>query len=233
MKLHFLQHVPFEDLAHIQIWADSKNITVSKTALYEKNPLFPSMDSFDMLVIMGGPMGVYDEDKYEWMADEKRFIDQAISNCKTVLGICLGAQMIASVAGARVFPNEHKEIGFFDVTRVGPDDNLSLLRSVPHKFGTFQWHGDTFDLPIGSIHLAKSDVCSNQAFQIGDRVLGLQFHLESTAQSIQKLIDNCGDELVKAPYIQTAEQIKSNFDCVVSINRLMESVMENLALSVV
>lgn len=228
MKLHFLQHVPFEDLACIRKWADSKNVCVSRTRLYAGDD-FPSADSFDTLVVMGGPMGVYDEDKYDWITDEKRFIDRSISDNKPTLGICLGAQMIAAVAGAKVYPNRYKEIGFFEVERTASDDDNNLLRTLPKNFRPFQWHGDTFDLPESAVHLASGRQCTNQAFQIGDRVLGLQFHLESTPESVEKLLDNCGGELIDAAYIQTADQIRNQLETLIYINPLMEQVMQNLS----
>ena len=231
MKLHFLQHVSFEDIAHIRTWADSNNITVSKTALYENQP-FPALDDFDILVIMGGPMGVYDEAKYEWLKPEKKFIERVISSNKPALGICLGAQLIAEVAGAKVYPNEHKEIGFFEVAITYLDKNGSLFESLPDTFRPFHWHGDTFDIPAGAIRLAASKACRNQAFQLGDRVVGLQFHLESTVKSIRSLIENCSDEITDAPYIQTAQQMIEQVGAIASINPIMDTVMYNMAESI-
>jgi GMP synthase (glutamine-hydrolysing) len=230
MKLHFLQHVPFEDIAHMKNWADRRSITVSKTALYSGDQ-FLFINDFDVLVVMGGPMNIYDHQQFPWLTPEKIFIEKAISASKPVLGVCLGAQLIADVAGAKIYPNEHKEIGFFDLKRTTQDDNSDLFNSIPESFCAFHWHGGTFDLPAGAIHLAQSEVCKNQAFQLGDRVLGLQFHLESTQASIDKLIRNCSDELTDAPYIQSAEKMRSLADNTMSINPLMDTIMDNLTKS--
>jgi GMP synthase (glutamine-hydrolysing) len=227
MKLHFLQHVPFEDIAHIQNWADRRSITVSKTALYSGDQ-FPFIDDFDVLVVMGGPMNIYQHRQFPWLTPEKLFIEKAISASKPVLGICLGAQLIADVAGAKVYPNKHKEIGFFDIERTTQDGNSDLFKSISENFCAFHWHGETFDLPAGTTALAQSEICKNQAFQLGDRVLGLQFHLESTPASIGKLMRNCGDELIDAPYIQSAEKMQTMVDKTLSINPLMDTIMENL-----
>ena len=229
MKLHFLQHVPFEDLGYISTWADQHNVAVTNTPLYAGGQL-PSMDQFDTLVVMGGPMGVYDEKKNDWLKPEKRFIEKAISSNKPVLGICLGAQLIAEIAGAKVYAGKHKEIGFFDVKRTTSDENSDLFKGIASTFNAFHWHGDTFDLPDDAIHLAKSEVCQNQAFQIGDKVLALQFHLESTEQSIDTLITNCADELINAPYTQTPKQMRQQSSTIVNLNQLMGRIMDNLTL---
>jgi GMP synthase-like glutamine amidotransferase len=230
MRLHFLQHVGFEGLAHIKNWADRRSITVSKTALYSGDQ-FPFMDDFDILVVMGGPMNIYQHTQFPWLTPEKIFIEKAISASKPVLGICLGAQLIADVAGVKIYQNEYKEIGFFDIKRTTQDDNLDLFNSIPENFCAFHWHGETFDIPKDAIHLAQSNACKNQAFQLGDRVLGLQFHLESTPQSIDKLIQNCSDEITDAPYIQSTEKMRSLADKTTSINPLMDTIMDNLARS--
>jgi GMP synthase (glutamine-hydrolysing) len=227
MRLHFLQHVPFEDIAHIKNWADRRSITVSKTALYSGDR-FPFMDDFDILVVMGGPMNIYEHQQHPWLTPEKIFIEKAISASKPVLGICLGAQLIADVAGAKVYPNKHKEIGFFDIERTTQDGNPDLFESIPETFCAFHWHGETFDLPAGATHLAQSEICKNQAFQIGDRVLGLQFHLESTPASIDKLIRNCSDELADAPYIQSSGKMRSLTAKTIAINPQMDIIMDNL-----
>ena len=130
MKLHFLQHVCFEDIAHIKNWADRRSISVSKTAVYSGDQ-FPFIDEFDILVVMGGPMGVCDHQQYPWLTPEKIFIEKAISASKPVLGICLGAQLIADVAGAKVYPNDHKEIGWFDVERTAAMEDANINTNYP------------------------------------------------------------------------------------------------------
>jgi GMP synthase (glutamine-hydrolysing) len=227
MNMHFLQHVSFEDIGHIKNWADRRSITVSKTELYSDDQ-FPFIDDFDILVVMGGPMGVYDHQRYPWLTSEKIFIEKVISANKPVLGICLGAQLIAEIAGGKVYPNKYKEIGWFDLHRTELSHNSNLFKSIPDSFSAFHWHGDTFDLPAGAIHLAKNSVCQNQAFQLSDKVLGLQFHLESTPASIEALIENSSNELVQGKYIQTVEQMQHLVNNSVSSNILMDTLMDNL-----
>jgi len=115
VKLHYLQHVPFENLANIEVWAKEKGHSISKTQLFNGES-FPQMNDFDWLVIMGGPMNIYQEKEYPWLAKEKRFIAEAIDNNKIVLGICLGAQLIADVLGGIIYKSKHQEIGWFPVS---------------------------------------------------------------------------------------------------------------------
>ncbi len=206
MRLHYFQHVPFEDPGYIQEWAQKKNIRISATHGY-RDWQVPAAADIDFLVIMGGPMGVVDEGKYPWLAAEKKYIEGAIKLGKPVLGVCLGAQMIASVLGARVYANKYKEIGWFKVKPRG--DTASSLWSIQGKkdFFAFHWHGDTFDLPSGAVHVASSEACPHQAFVYDDRVLGLQFHLESTLEGIKRLIQNCREDMKKGDFVQTEAQI--------------------------
>jgi GMP synthase (glutamine-hydrolysing) len=206
MRLHYLQHVSFEDPAWLLSWAESRCFKITSSRLYESEPL-PEIDAFDLLIVMGGPMSVGDVEAYPWLAGEKRFIRRAIDADRHVLGICLGAQLIADVLGADVYPNPQKEIGWWSVDWTEAARKHAIGKHLPETSTVFQWHGDTFDLPNGSVHLAKSDVCPNQAFLFQDRVMGLQFHMESTLKSIGKLIDNCRDELVNAPFIQSESEM--------------------------
>jgi GMP synthase (glutamine-hydrolysing) len=144
----------------------------------------PQIDAFTHLVILGGPMAVYEMHEFPYLVGEAELIHAAISANKHIMGVCLGAQMLAHVLGARVYPAPCKEIGWYEVTlsEEGMSDPLlsSLALSDRPVAQVFQWHGDTFDLPEGSLRLSSSDLCANQAFRYGDRVYGLQFHIEVT-----------------------------------------------------
>ncbi|MBN2162654.1 MAG: type 1 glutamine amidotransferase [Pontiellaceae bacterium] len=224
MKLHYLQHVPFEGLGYIETWARHNDMEISVSRLHANDPL-PAPDLFDWLVIMGGPMGIYDHDEYPWLPEEKVFIRQAIDAGKTVLGICLGAQLIADVLGAKVYPGPQKEIGWFPIRRA--DDAPDL---IPETLTVFHWHGDTFDIPDGAVKLASSEPGINQGFVYNERVVALQFHLESTQASIEALLEHCADELVDAPTIQTAEQIRNGFTQIEYINDILTGLLNQLFL---
>lgn len=144
----------------------------------------PPLDFFTHLLIMGGPMAVYEMHRYAYLINESLLIGAAIKANKHVMGVCLGAQLLAHVLGARVYPGAKKEIGWYEVslTPEGMNDPLMSGLALPGRSvaQVFQLHGDTFDLPGGAVRLASSDLYPNQAFRYGDRVYGLQFHIEVT-----------------------------------------------------
>ncbi len=230
MRIHYLQHVPFEGLGHIETWARQQGHGLTATALFGGEPL-PPLDAFDLLVVMGGPMGVYDTAEYAWLTPEKRFIEQVLAAEKKLLGICLGAQLLADVLGARVFKNRHKEIGWFPVTRAVGAQSQPWDSFFSERFFAFHWHGDTFDLPAGAVHLAQSEACRHQAFFYPPGALGLQFHLESTEQSIAQLLFHCGHELAPEPYILSEADIRGQNERIAPSNERMESILNFLVAS--
>jgi GMP synthase-like glutamine amidotransferase len=175
---------------------------------------------------MGGPMSVNDEAAFPWLVAEKRFVRDVIEAGIPVLGICLGAQVIANALGARVLPNPEKEIGWFPIQATAADGPAFTF---PESTTVFHWHGETFELPPGAVRLAKSEACANQAFQIGDKVIGLQFHLETTPDSAQEIIANSRHELTPSLYVQTEQEILSAApERYRSINRLMGEIFSYL-----
>ncbi len=207
MKIHYLLHVPFEGPQAISTWAKQKGHSEFYSKLYENYSL-PSTKDFDLLVIMGGPMGVHDQDKHPWLKKEKAFIQEAINAGKPCLGICLGAQLLANALGAKVHKNLYKEIGFFPVSLTPLGWNSPIFGRMPATFEALHWHGDTFDMPKGALHIASSSGCANQAFIFDNRIVGFQFHIESTRPGLENLIKNCGDELLtEGEYIQRPEAL--------------------------
>ena len=202
MNITVLQHVPFEGPASIVDWANSRGHRLNYCNLYNGDVL-PHVDDVSVLLILGGPMGVQDEMEFPWLFAEKAFIRSAIDSGKKILGICLGAQLIADVLGAPVTQHTHREIGWFPLQREGSHDLGKHFNGVM----AFHWHGDTFALPDGAEPLARSEGCANQAFIYHDRVLGLQFHLEFTPEVAKRLIEHCADEIDGGPFTQTAEQM--------------------------
>jgi GMP synthase-like glutamine amidotransferase len=228
MKIHWLQHAAFEGLGRIAGWAAQNGCPVTGSRMFAGDAL-PPTGSFDMLVIMGGPMSVNDELVHPWMAGEKRFIDQVIQAGKMVLGICLGAQLIAGVVGARIRPADHKEIGWYTVEKTRAAHDAAAGRALADRAEAFHWHGETFEMPHGAVHLARSQACENQAFAMGPRIVGLQYHLETTPTSASALIAHCRHELVKAPYVQTAGEIRSQPDRFEVLNLEMDRLLDYFA----
>jgi GMP synthase-like glutamine amidotransferase len=232
MRVHSLQHVEFEDLANIEPWLREKGHSVTKTHLWNHESL-PPLDPLDWLILMGGPMNIDEDEKYEWLVQEKEFIRAAIARGKLVLGVCLGAQLIADALGGRVYKNGHKEIGWHVVNRTAAAKKSKVLRVLPGQFIAFHWHGDTFDLPPACQLIASSDGCLNQAFEFDHgRVIGLQFHLESTADSIRGLIRNCAGDLTEGRYVQPADEILANLENVRATEPIMKSILNQMHQSI-
>lgn len=225
-KLHYLSHVPFEGPAHIINWARCRQYEISNSAVY-KDDGYPLVDGIDLLVIMGGPMSVNDTKLFSWLAPEKDFVYNCIHADVPVLGICLGAQMIADVLGAPVYPGQVKEIGWFDVIRRDEAGESLFGHSLPERFTAFHWHGETFDIPAGAVPLAKTESCYNQAFSYNnDRVLALQFHCESTEESIKDLVENCADEMDNSSHVMDEKAIKKGMENIPSMHRVADGLLD-------
>ena len=228
LRIRCLQHVPFEGPAYIEDWATEKNHAFAITRLYEKVTL-PALNELDFLVIMGGPMGVNDDILYPWLKSEKAFIRTCIELGKPVIGICLGAQLMASAMGAPVVSNRWPEIGWFNLSKTDTAWAHPLLEGFNTDTPVFHWHGDTFGIPPGAKHLLKSEACVNQAFIIGINALALQFHLEMTPKALQGMLENCGDELLMdEPFIQSASDILANVTLLENNNKQLAVLLNKL-----
>lgn len=223
LKIHYLQHVDFEGPGCISNWAVSKGHTLSATKLYN-NEVLPNVDDIDWLIIMGGPMSANDDATISWITPEKEFISQAIKAGKTVIGICLGAQLIASVLGANIYANEHKEIGWFPI--YNPDNSSNLLFEVNDLIQVFHWHGETFNLPEGATLLASSEGCKNQAFLYEGNVLGLQFHLEVTQNSLGQMLTFGKEDIDGTKYTQPVQIIEAQEQLIAQNNRHMYRILQ-------
>lgn len=228
MRLHYLQHVSFENPGSILLWAKENGHRITSTQFYQNEPL-PQQQDFDWLVIMGGPMNIYEEKNYPWLAAEKVFIREAIETGKVVIGLCLGGQLIADVIGGKVTQNSVKEIGWFPV-RLSEQARLSPLFSFfPDQPVVFQWHGDTFSiLPEAAQCIAESDACKHQAFIYKNRVFGFQYHLENTPLIIESLVENCRDEMVPGDYVQAPEELLAHPEYIEQSNKWMERFLTQL-----
>jgi GMP synthase-like glutamine amidotransferase len=228
MRAHVLMHVDFEGPGSMATWFASHGYLLTFTRFYEDIPSLPELSEIDVLVVMGGPMSVNDEAEFPWLAVEKRFVRAAIHAGKPVLGVCLGAQLIASALDARVYSNTQREIGWFPVRATETAEEEALF-AFPEQIEVFHWHGETFELPPDAILLASSSACRNQAFQYGSKVIGLQFHLETTQESARAIVDHCREQLVPAEYVQDEARIlapsRARYE---AINLLMGDVLDFL-----
>ncbi len=209
MRLHVLQHIPFEWLGTIEDWASTHRMHITSTRFYEEGWKLPDLHEIDIVVSMGGPMGVYEEDIFPWISKEKAFLRTAIDAGKHVLGICMGAQMIASALGAEVKPHPVKEIGFFPVTLTAEGKTHPLLTGFPETLDVLHWHGDRFAIPLGAAHIAESAACPTQGFIYKNKVLAFQCHPEMTAQGLEALIEHDRTSLdIPEAYIQDAATLR-------------------------
>lgn len=229
MKIHYLQHVPFEGLGFIGTWLNENNHEMSSTRFYETDYHFPESGEIDALIIMGGPMGVYDEHLYSWLYEEKQFIKDCIQADKKILGICLGSQLLSVCLGADVHPAENKEIGWF---KVSPTEECKKIGWLYDLFKdepvVFHWHGDQFEIPLdGSFSFLESNANRNQAFYHNENMIGLQFHVEVTPETTAFMLKNGKNELMKSSYTQTETEIQKGLVHVRNCNRIMEAILEN------
>lgn len=188
-KLLVCQHVPFEILGTLDPLFRNQGFRIRYVNFGRHPHAQPELRRYRGMVVLGGPMNVDEVDRHPHLETEVRLIREAVARQMPVLGICLGAQLIAKALGAKVYPNGVKEIGWYDVS-VTPEGAADPLFS--HFRPTeriFQWHGDTFDLPEGAVRLAESAACRNQAFRYGTNVYGLQFHLEVDQPMIHRWLE--------------------------------------------
>lgn len=225
LNIHCLQHVFFEGLGCIENWIQEHGHSLSYTTLYD-NPTFPDLDAIDALIILGGPMSVHEESEFPWLKAEKEFIKSAIEQHKKIIGICLGAQLISNVLAGNVTSNPQNEIGWFPVSIL--DSNVEILTDFPKSFSVFHWHGETFSIPDNAIRLMESQACSNQAFLYGNHVVGLQFHLEVTLETMRKMAFHEQSELVKDTFVQTYDEIINNTTYLEENNQRMFRLLDYL-----
>ena len=216
IRIHALFHTNYEDLSFIKQWATNYNHMLTITRSYN-NDLLPEHDSFDWLIVMGGPMSVHDEEEYPWLIAEKHLIRQAIDTGKTVIGICLGAQLIAHCLGANVQPANVKEIGWLPIRLTTEGQSHPLLQDLPKQdFTVFHFHGDGFDCPQGATATATSEAWANQGFiyqtsqhkALGTWVMGWQCHFEVTKESLAKMVIN-GNDAIQSGLINYPETVQS------------------------
>jgi GMP synthase-like glutamine amidotransferase len=228
VRIVCLQHVPFEGPAEIATWAASRGHVLEVVRLYEEDAPHPA--DADFLIIMGGPMSIHEEAEHPYLAAEKSYVRAMMDGGALVLGVCLGAQLLAHALGARVFRGEHAEIGWYPVTKTTEADGCPVMRVLPDVMNVLHWHGDTFDTPAGAIRTYASKATSNQAFSYdGGRVIGLQFHLEQSPGTLASLAEAAVGDLVDGEWIQPAEEMLSSRERFTVSNELLHTLLDAMA----
>ena len=217
-----LQHIECEDLGTIANAMSQRGIGYKYVRLFDGEPVPYDPGNYSGMIILGGPMNVYEEDKFPYLKDEDILIKKAVKNDMPVLGICLGGQLIAKATGAKVSKGTKKEIGWYDLKLTKDSRQDKVFNSLPGTIKVFQWHGDTFDIPDGAVHLAGSELFSNQAYRVGSTIYGLQFHLEVTQEMINRWISEYEEELSTLDYINAGRIISDTPAYIDNLNRCAE-----------
>lgn len=228
MRIQSIEHVPFEDPAGIAVWAARRGHELVRTRIWAGDPL-PDPCDYDLLAVMGGPMSVHDELEFPWLAQEKDCLKQAVARGRSVLGVCLGAQMLSQVLGGQVGSNGQREIGWHPVRLTPWGAANPSFAGIPKEFTAFHWHGETFSVPRGASLLAESDACAQQAFAVGAKLVGLQFHFETTAQSMEQLIEHGAADLVAGPFVQTPEEMRAGLTHLEGLEAMLTRLLDNMA----
>ncbi|HVI45687.1 MAG TPA: gamma-glutamyl-gamma-aminobutyrate hydrolase family protein [Chitinophaga sp.] len=229
MHIHYFQHIPFEGLGVIKDWINRKGHHLTATRWFDGSPDTSGFAGADWLIVVGGTMGVYEQDQYPWMKTEISLIREAISQQKKILAICLGSQLLAHTLGADVYPHTQLEIGWYPIDITFQDRAAPLEKVLPHRLNTFHFHGDTFDVPPGATRFAASAATSNQAFIYGDRVIGLQFHTELTPASLDEMLIP-GETAIRSggPFIQSMEKIHQHLGLIPENNQMLFRLLDYL-----
>jgi GMP synthase (glutamine-hydrolysing) len=187
-KVYVLQHHPVESLGRISDALEGAALAWQYIRVADGQPVPKDMKAAGGLIVMGGPMGVYQTDRYPWLRDEMALIEDATKHKLPVLGVCLGAQIVAAALGAKVERNPAgKEIGWHPIRLEDAAKQDRLMRDLPETLTPFHWHGDIFELPSGAVSLARSEKTPCQAFRYGENVYALQFHFEVTIEGVRAM----------------------------------------------
>jgi GMP synthase-like glutamine amidotransferase len=227
MHIHYFQHDHFEDLGYIGLWAKENNFSTSVTR-FDLFPDFPLLNQFDWLVVLGGKMSVNDTEDFPWLADEIKFIKQAVDAGKTVIGICLGSQLIARALGAKVYKNHEPEMGFWPVRLLPHACEDPVFQHFPNELNVMHLHFDIFDLPEGAVSMVESSVTPCQAFRYNNSVYAFQFHFEIYPQNAAEFIKEVSPELVPGKWTQTAEHMLTQISCCFENNQIFARILNKI-----
>lgn len=234
MKIHCIQHETFEKLYCIEDWINKNGYELTTTQMFNPDYKFPRLSEFDWLIIMGGRMNVDSEKRFLWLKDEKKFIAKSIDKGKVVLGICLGAQLIANHLGAKVYKQVNEEVGFYPIYRPKETAENEFTKVFPVGLKVFHWHKRTFDMPYGANHIAYSEGTNYQAFEYEKRIFGLQFHLELNKEAVLEMYKNLWEsylsdyDLEEEPYMQREEEAVQYLDSLEESNKIMISFLDEI-----
>jgi len=228
MRVHFILHADFEQPGYYQTWARALGFQINTTQVY-KGERLPTVDDFDILMLMGGPQSPRELDVYPYLVDELNLIKTASKADKLIFGICLGAQLIGESYGAVTEQSPQKEIGVFPVTLTDQGAKDPALSHFPTNFQSGHWHNDMPGLPTHAKVLARSQGCPRQIIKFTTNVYGLQCHLEFNQECIAALIENCPEDLEPNAFVQSKNKmLQQNYD---EINGYLKLFLDNIVLN--
>jgi len=225
MRIHTIIHAPFEKAGIIESWALNQGYDLSSTHTYKGEKL-PDVSAIDFLIVMGGPQSPTKLDKYPYLRDEITLTKQVIDQNKAVLGVCLGAQIIGESLGAKTERSPNKEIGVYPIQLTKDGECDPIFKAFPQSFDVMHWHNDMPGMPEGAVLLAYSEGCPRQVIRYGDRVYGLQCHMEMTNELVKGMTEHCAEDLKSGKYIQETKKLLAND--LSEINRKMIFILDHL-----
>lgn len=223
MRIHILQQDELVVPGTIMAWAGREQVACAVTKVYAGETL-PELETFDLLIVLGGRMGAYDDAIYDWLPREKVFLREVVLAGKYVLGICLGAQLLAEVLGGKAYAHTVKEIGWWPV-RFVRETSGTLLEGMSWELPLMQLHGDTFSLPEGAVLYASSEATENQAFIYKERVVGVQFHPEVEPMGLRALV--IADELALGRFVQEPSKFMEDAEKFALSEAVMGQLLQN------
>tara|TARA_B100000315_G_scaffold28481_1_gene24290 strand:- start:25842 stop:26546 length:705 start_codon:yes stop_codon:yes gene_type:complete len=227
-KILVLQNIGCEDLGTMEAAIKSRDMGYHYIHLYNNDNPPENLSGYSALIILGGPMNVYETKQFPYLIDEERLIREAINKNIATLGLCLGSQLIAKTAGAKVIAGKKKEIGWYPVSLTTDGLNDPLFAGFDKNNTVFQWHGDTFDIPSGAKKLAESELFPNQAFKIDEKIVGLQFHLEVTEEAAFQWMEEYKEELNSLKdYIDPEKMKKDTTEKIENLKKLAQQFYNN------
>ena len=227
-KVWVIQHTECENLGTIADALEPKGVSPQYVRTFQGESVPDSMDDVQGLIVMGGPMSVYEQPLYPFLRDEMRLMEQALGEGKPVLGVCLGSQLLASVLGGAVAKGRRKEIGWHQVSLLESAAGDPLWAGVETPFMAYHWHGDVFETPEGATSLARSDLTESQAFRYGSNAYGVLFHMEVTEAMVRDMVAEFRGELLEAG-ISGRDIVESAGDYLPDLQRIGRPVFEKWA----
>lgn len=225
LRIISLEHAENEGAGKIAKWAQERGHQLTSVRL-DLGEALPPLEEVDFLVVMGGAPNIYQDRDFPFLNAERAYVEQFALAEKPMLGVCLGAQLIADALGGRVTQNPVREIGWYPIEVENRDP---LFAGFPAECLVFHWHGDTYSLPPGAVRMAKSAVCENQAFVFGDRIVGLQFHVELSAEAASAFTVGAEHALQPEEWVQSAEVIRAAEPDLRATDRGLEVLLDALA----